>query len=332
MKAALYEKYGTTEVLQIRTIDEEQPSSKEVRIIVQASTVTPMDWKFRSGKVFLARLMSGIRKPKNPILGVELSGVIDRVGVEVTTYKPGDKVYAVTTGGGHSESVCLPTKQILKAPTKITLDEAASIPFGATTAYHFLKNAAGIKSGDKVLVNGASGGVGIFAIQLCKIFGADVTGVCSTGNVEMVKSLGADRVIDYKQADFLHEDETYDIIFDVVGNKSYKNCKSKLKEKGTYLTTILTFSVLYHMFLTMKSKKKQAVFTLPPFPPMDALAEVTKLVEAGQLKTVIGRSFELDQIKEAHTYAETGHAVGKVLIKINNENGVREVVVSDENE
>jgi NADPH:quinone reductase-like Zn-dependent oxidoreductase len=193
-----------------------------------------MDWKFRSGNVLLARLMSGIVKPRNQLLGVEISGRIETIGKSISSFKVGDFIYGVLKGGGYAEYICLPENQIQIAPKSISLDEAATIPFGATTAYHFLVDLGKIKKGEHVLINGASGGVGIFALQIAKHFGAHVTGVCSEKNAQLVKSLGADVVLDYNKEDFTHMNQKYDIIFDVVGNTTYGECKRLLNDGGRF--------------------------------------------------------------------------------------------------
>ena len=318
MKAIMYQKYGPPEVLQLKEIHKPTPKTNEVQVKIHSTTVTPMDWRFRSGKNLFARLvMSGLFKPKNQILGIELSGIIEKVGKNVKNYKPHDQIFAVAKNGGYAEYICIPENQILLKPSNMILGDSASVPFGATTAYHFLVNEGNIKKDQKVLINGASGGVGIFAVQLAKYFDAEVTAVCSTSNIEMVKSLGADYVVDYTKDDFTSGDKTYDIIFDVVGKNTFSRCKNILKETGIYFTTDLTASVLFRMLSTSATRGKKAKFSMPPFPPIDDLKILKGIIEEGNLKTFIGKRYPFTEIIEAHKYAEKGHAKGKIVISIN---------------
>jgi NADPH:quinone reductase-like Zn-dependent oxidoreductase len=225
-------------------------------------------------------------------------------------------VQGVLKGGGYAEYICLPENQIQIAPKSIRLDEAATIPFGATIAYHFLVDLDKITKDEQVLINGASGGVGIFALQIAKHFGAHVTGVCSDKNIQLVKSLGADVVLDYNKEDFIHLNQKYDIIFDVVANTTYSKCKRLLNDGGRFYTTILTAGILGQMILTKTQKGKMAKFSLPPFPPINELNNISKIINQGGLKTVIGSSYSLEEVVEAHRYAEKGHAVAKVLINV----------------
>ena len=321
MKAIVYTKYGTSDVLELKEVDKPVPKDNEVLVKIHSTTVTPMDWRFRSGKNFFARLiMSGLLKPRNPILGIELSGEITEIGLNVKLFKGTEQIFAATKGGGYAEYICLPENMAVKKPSNMTYEEASSVPFGATTAYHFLVKAGKIKKGQKVLVNGASGGVGIFAVQLAKYFGAEVTGVCSTTNLEMVRFLGVDKVIDYTKEDFTRNNETYDIIFDVVGKNSFPKCKKILNKKGIYLTTEITFSIVFQMLSTSITGGKKAKFTMPPFPPVDYLKILKGIIEERKLKTVIGERYPLSEIVEAHKYAEKGHAKGKVVITLEHNN------------
>jgi len=200
-------------------------------------------------------------------------------------------------------------------PTNMTYEEAAAVPFGACVALQFLRDYGGIQSGQKVLINGASGSIGTFAVQLAKHFGAEVTGVCSTTNLELVQSLGADKVIDYTQEDFTKSGQTYDIIFDAVGKNSFSKCKSSLNQKGIYLSTVATIPLLLQMLWTSKIGSKKAIFTMPPLPTKE-LIFLKDLIEVGKVKSVIDRCYTLEQTAEAHRYAEKGHAKGKVVITV----------------
>jgi len=315
MKAIVYTKYGSPDVLELKEVEKPSPKNNEVLIKVHATTVTPMDWKFRNGKTLIARFMIGLLKPKTNILGVEFAGEIEAVGKDVRLFKEGDQVYGGGRPGAHAEYVCMPEGKVAMKPTNMTFEEAAGVPFAATTALYFLKEKGKIQDGQKVLINGASGGVGTFAVQLAKYFGADVTGVCSTTNLGIVESIGADRVIDYTKEDFTNNGQTYDIIFDTVGKRSFSQCKSSLNQRGIYLNTVLTFPLLLQMLWTSKIGDKKAIFTMPPCgtKELDFLKDV---IEAGRMKTVIDRTYPLSETAEAHRYAEKGHAKGKVVITI----------------
>ena len=316
MKAVVYTKYGPPDVLELKEVEKPAPKDNEVLIKVHATTVTPMDWHFRQpGMNVIARMMAGPIKPNNPILGVELAGEIEAIGKDVKLFKEGDQVYAGGKPGAHAEYVCMPEEKVAMKPSNMSYEEAAGVPFCGTTALYFLKGMGKIQDGQKVLINGASGGVGTFAVQLAKYYGADVTGVCSTANLEMVESLGADRVIDYTKEDFTREGQTYDIIFDAVGKRSFSQCKNSLNPKGIYLSTIATVPLLLQMLWTSKIGDKKAKFSLPPCTTkeLDFLRDV---IETGRMKTVIDRTYPLSDTAEAHKYSENGHAKGKIIITL----------------
>jgi NADPH:quinone reductase-like Zn-dependent oxidoreductase len=316
MKAIVYTKYGPPEVLKLKEVEKPVPKDNEVLIKVHASTVTPMDWHLRQpGMNIIARMMSGLRKPKNTILGVELAGDIEAVGKDVKQLKKGDQVFGGGRPGAHAEYACMPEDEVAIKPPNITYEEAAAVHFGAGVALIYLRNHGHIQKGHKVLINGASGGVGTFAVQLAKYFKAEVTGVCSTTNLEMGQSLGADRVIDYTKEDFTKNDQTYDIIFDAVGKRSYSQCKGSLKQNGIYLSTVATIPLLLQMLWTSKIGNKKAKFVLQKTTKED-LIFLKDLIEAGKLRTVIDRTYPLSEIAEAHKYSEKGHAKGKVVITV----------------
>jgi len=315
MKAIVYTKYGPPDVLQLKEVAKPTPKDNEVLIKIHATTVSSIDLKFRQGKNIIARMMSGLIKPKSNILGGELAGEIESVGKDVKLLKQGDQVYAAGQMGAHAEYICMPEEKVAMKPANMTYEEAAAVPFAAPVSLQFLRNKGGIQSGHKVLINGASGGLGAFAVQLAKHFGAEVTGVCSATNLEMVKSLGADKVIDYTKEDFTKNGETYDIIFDAVGKSSFSKCKSSLKRNGIYLTTVATIPVLLHMLWTSKLGSKKAIFMVAPYRVED-LIFLKELIEAGKVKSVIDRRYPLSETAEAHRYVEKGHAQGKVLITL----------------
>jgi len=315
MKAIVCTKYGPPDVLELKEVEKPAIKDNEVLIRVHATTVTPTDLRFRQGKNIIARMMAGPIKPKNSILGVELAGEVEAVGKDVKQLKKGDQVYGGGRPGAHAEYVCMPEDKVAMKPTNMTYEEAAAVPFGATSSLQFLRDKGNIQSGHKVLINGASGSVGTFAVQLAKYFGAEVTGVCSTTNLELVKSLGADKVIDYTKEDFTKTGQTYDIVFDAVGKSSFSKCKSLLNQKGIYLNTVATIPLLLQMLWTSKIGSKKAIFIIVPLRTED-LIFLKDAIEAGKIKTVIDRSYPLSQTAEAHRYAEKGHAKGKVVITL----------------
>jgi NADPH:quinone reductase-like Zn-dependent oxidoreductase len=260
MKAVVHTEYGSPDVLEIKEAERPTPVANEVLVKVHATTVTPVDCIFLGGDDFLARLFTGITKPKNPVRGAELSGVIEAVGKNVNRFKVGDRVFG--GGSGHVEYICLSEDGPLeKIPDNMSYEEAAAVPYGVLTALPFLRDSGNIQSGQKVLINGASGSIGTYAVQLAKFFGAVVTGVCSGANVELVKSLGADKVIDYTKEDFTENGETWDIIFDTVGMSSFSLCKNTLSENGIYLTTVLSFAILPQMLWMSKFGSKKVIFS-----------------------------------------------------------------------
>lgn len=320
MKAIVYTKYGPPDVLQIKELEKPIPKDNEVLIKIHATTVTAGDWRVRSldvpsGFGLLVRLALGVFKPRQPILGSELAGSIEAVGKEVKKFKVGDPIFAFSgVGMGcYAEYKCMPENgAVVLIPTNLTYDEAAALSFGGTTALDFFRRGK-LQKGERVLVNGASGAVGTAAVQLAKHFGADVTGICSTANLELVKSLGANHVIDYTQEDFTKNGETYDIIVDTAGTAPFPRSKTSLKKDGRLL---LVLSSLLEMirapWVSMTSSKR--IIAGPAAERAEDLHVLAKLAQAGEFKPVIDRRYPFEQIVEAHRYVDTGRKRGNVVI------------------
>lgn len=331
MKAIVYTEYGPPDVLQLKEVKKPTPKDNEVLIRIYATLVSYGDLmarnmssisprKFNMPFLFWvgARVSFGIRKPKITTLGSELAGEVEAIGKNVTRFKEGDQVfgYIGQSMGANAEYICLPEDGMVAIkPANMTYEEAAAVPFGAVVALNLLRK-ANIQPGQKVLVNGASGGIGSAAVQLAKShFGAQVTGVCSTPRLELVKSLGADKVIDYTREDFTTRGETYDLIFDILGKSSFSRCKSSLSQNGRYLLASFKMRQLFQMLWTSMIGSKKVICALAPEKTKD-LIFIKELVEAGKIKSVIDRCYPLEQTAEAHRYYEEGHARGKVIITV----------------
>lgn len=322
MKAIVCERYGPPEVLQLKEVERPTPKDNEVLIKIRATTVTSGDWRVRSLNVpagfgFIMRLAFGVAKPRQPILGSELAGVVESVGKDVRNFKIGDQVFAFSDAGMgcHAEYKCMPEDGMvaLKSPS-LSCDEAAALSFGGTTALDFLRRGK-LRSGEKVLVNGASGSVGTATVQLAKHFGADVTGVCSTVNVELVRSLGASHVIDYTQEDFTQNGKAYDVIVDTVGTASFSRSKNSLRDGGRLLMVLAGLpDMLQALWVSMTSSKK--LIAGPVTVRAEDLRVLAGLAEAGEFKPVIDRRYSFEQIAEAHRYVDTGRKKGNVVITL----------------
>jgi NADPH:quinone reductase-like Zn-dependent oxidoreductase len=320
MKAVVFKKYGSPDVFESLELEKPTPGPGEVLIKVFASTVTTADCMMRRGDTILSRILLGLVKPRKKyrILGTEFSGMIEAVGSKVKKFKPCDEVYAFRgfgTGCYAQFKWMNENGSLAIKPCNMKFSEAASVVDGATTALFFLKDKANIKKGQKVLINGASGCIGTFAVQLGKYFGAEVTGVCCTSNIELVKSLGADKVIDYTKEDFAATGDTYDIIFDTVGRSSFTNCRKALNNKGKYVVTVMTLRSVLQSFMTKFGDKKKAIFAMS-LDKTEALNFIRKLIEEGKLKTIIDRQYHLEELDEAHAYVEKGHKKGNVVISV----------------
>ncbi|MCZ7372207.1 MAG: NAD(P)-dependent alcohol dehydrogenase [Candidatus Methanoperedens sp.] len=327
MKAIVHTKYGPPDELQLKEVENPVPKDNEVLIKIHATTVTTSDCNVRNftfvPKLFLlfARMYFGFKKPKINILGIDLAGEIEAVGKDVKRFKKGDQVFGTPEPalGAHAEYTCIPEDGVLTIkPANTTWEEAASVSLG-NTALYFIRDMGKLQAGQKVLINGASGGIGTFAVQLAKYYGAEVTGVCSTTNLEMVKSLGADKVIDHTKEDFTKNGETYDVIFDVVGKTSFSHCKSLLKKKGVYLVNLIELPELIQMLWTSMIGGKKVKGGMAAS-RVDNLIFLKELMEAGKLKSVIDRSYPLEQTAEAFRYVEKGHKKGNVVITVAHNN------------
>jgi 2-desacetyl-2-hydroxyethyl bacteriochlorophyllide A dehydrogenase len=317
MKAAVYTQYGPPEVLQIKEVEKPTPKDNEILVKIKATAVNSGDWRLRKADPFAARFIFGLINPKINILGSVFSGEIESVGKNVKQFKTGDLIFGHTdmSFGAYAEYICLPENaSIALKPAHISHNEAASIPFGAVTALHFIKKAK-ITPGQKVLVVGASGAVGSAAVQLAKSFGATVTGVCSTTNVALVKSIGADHVIDYTQEDFTQHGEMYDVIFDTVKAISVSRSLKSLNKNGTMILSAAGMSeMLQGLWIPMTSSRK--VLTGVISHTAADIIFIKELIEAGKYKPVLDKTYPLEQIAEAHAYVEKGHKKGNVAIEV----------------
>jgi NADPH:quinone reductase-like Zn-dependent oxidoreductase len=318
MKAIICTAYGSPDVLQLQEVPKPAPKENEVLVKVHAAVVGPSDCAFRKGEPFIVRLIYGLQKPRLATQGVEFAGEIEAVGAAVTQFKPGDALFGMSpdTFGAHAEYICVPeTKPLARKPVNFTYEEAVALCDGAPTALTFLRDVAKLQRGQKILINGASGAVGGAAVQLAKYYGAEITGVCSTVNVDLVKSLGADAVIDYTQEDFTRNGQTYDVIFDAVGKSSFGRCKGSLTVNGVYLTTVPTLSMVRDLLVTLFSRGKKAKFaTAGLMQNHDNLNFLKELAEAGQIRAVIDRRYPLEEVPDAHRYVDTERKRGNVVI------------------
>lgn len=322
MRAAVYERYGPPSVVEIRDVDRPVPGKKDVLVRIHATTVSAADWRLRSANPFLARFMNGLWRPKRvAILGLEFAGTVESVGEAVSRFAPGDQVFG-STGfdfGTHAEYVCVPEDRSLATkPVNMSLEEAAAVMFGGVSALHFLRKAE-VRAGQKVLVYGASGSVGVFAVQLAKHFGAHVTGVCSTANLDLVRSLGANAVVDYTQEDFSQAGRVYDVVLDTVGKSGYTRSLRSLVRGGYYVRVggsgrllAMLWDILRGTWVSMTGAAK--VVSGVAHAAAGDQSFLKSLIEDGKLRTVIDRRYSLDEIAEAHRYVEAGRKRGHVLI------------------
>jgi NADPH:quinone reductase-like Zn-dependent oxidoreductase len=322
MKAVKCTKYGPPEVL--RVVDAEKPVPKDDEVLIRnhATEISPADIAFRTGKPFIARFFTGLLRPKG-IPGDVLAGEVEAVGKDVSKFRKGDRVFG-SSGmkiGAQAEYICLTEEDsLVTMPVGLSYGDAAAFSYAGLTALPFLRDRANIRKGQKVLINGASGSIGTIAVQLAKYYEGEVTGVCSTTNLELVRSLGADNVIDYTEKDFTKDGQTYDIIFDTVGKSSYSRCKGSLKEGGIYLTTVPAMGVIIRRLRPSGPTQKRAIFAAtglrPPSEKIKDLEALKVMAEEGRLRAIIDRNYRLEQVAEAHRYVEGGHRKGDVIVTL----------------
>ncbi len=320
MRAIVCTRYGSPDALQLNEVEKPAPTEGRVLVKVHAASANPVDWHTMRGKPFLVRFSEGLRKPKDPRLGTDIAGRVEAVGSNVTQFKLGDEVFG-TCPGGFAEYASAREDRLALKPTNRSFEESAAVPVAAFTALQGLRDSGRIRAGQEVLVNGASGGVGTFAVQIAKSFGTEVTGVCSTRNLEMVRSIGADHIIDYTREDFTRDGPRYDLIYDAVGNRSVSAYKRALRPQGTCV--IAGFSGLSRLFqhlivgrlMSMTGNKKIGLMGLAK-PNQKDLLIMKGLLEAGKVVPVIDRRYPLGETAEAIRYLEAGHARGKVVISV----------------
>lgn len=321
MKAIVFEKYGSPEVLQLKEVAKPSPKDNQAQIRVHASSINDWDWGLLRGKPFINRLLFGLLKPRIKILGVDIAGRVEAVGCNVRRFRPGDEVFGDLSGcgwGGFAEYVCVPENALVLKPAKMTFEQAAALPQAGGLAVQGLRDKGRIQPGQKVLINGAGGGAGSLAVQIAKAFGADVTGVDQTAKLDMMRSIGADRVIDYTQEDYTKTGKRYDLILDVAGYRSIFDCKRALNPNGTYVmvggaSARIFQAIFLGLWISKTGSRRMGILAHKPNKGLDFLGE---LIEAGKVVPVIDRRYPLSEVPEALRYFGTGQAKGKIIIKI----------------
>jgi NADPH:quinone reductase-like Zn-dependent oxidoreductase len=325
MKAITYHNYGSPDVLKCEEIEKPTAGNNEVLIKVRAASVNPLDWHFMRGTPYIVRIMAGLRKPKVTRLGVDVAGQVEAVGRNVTQFKPGDEVFGACRGA-FAEYVCTSESALAMKPDNVTFEQAASVQVAALTALQGLREKGRIQLGQKVLINGAAGGVGTFAVQIAKSFGAEVTGVCSTRNVEMVRSIGADHVIDYTQEDFIKTGQRYDLFFDCFADHSLSACRRVLNSKGIYIAvggpggSTIGLLARWITALVLSRFVSQKFVSFMAKSSKEDLTIMRELMVAGKVTPVIDKRYRLSEVPEAIRYLEEGHARGKVVITLESGN------------
>jgi len=314
VKAIVYERYGSPDVLELRDVEKPSVTDDGVLVRVRAASTNPYDWHFMRGKPYFARLMFGLFKPKAHGLGADLAGEVEAVGKDVTRFRPGDAVFG-EAAGAFAEYTCVPEGTLALKPANLSFEQAAAVPMGGVTALQGLRDRGKIRAGQRVLILGASGGVGTFAVQIAKSFGAEVTGVCSTRNVERVRKIGADHVVDYTREDFTRSGARYDLLLDTIGNRSLRECRRVLQPKAVYvhvggrMARVLALPIVSPFV-------SQTLVQLIAKRNKDDLEILSGLIEAGKITPVIDRTYPLSEVPTAIRYLEGGHARGKVVITV----------------
>jgi len=322
MKAIVYTEYGPPDVLKLEAVEKPTPGDDEILIKVHAAAVNAADWHLLRGDPFLLRLTTGLLKPKNKILGADVAGRVEAVGKNVKQFQPGDEVFgdlSASGWGGFAEYVCTRENALVLKPARVTFEEAAAVPMAAVTALQGLRDKGQIQPGQKVLINGASGGVGTFAVQIAKSFGAEVTAVCSTGKMDMVRSIGADQVIDYTEEDFTQNGQRYDLILAANGYHPLSDYKRALSPEGIYVMIGGSMAQIFQAMLLgpwMTMTGSQKMGNLLAKPNNQDLLFMGELLEAGKVVPVIDRCYPLSEVADALRYVEEGHARGKVIITV----------------
>lgn len=321
MKAGITTSYGSPEVFKVENVAKPVAKPNEILVRIHASSVTKADTMMRTGKPYIGRLFTGISKPKHPVWGTGFAGVVESIGSEVTQFEMDNNVFGenIETMGAYAEYVTVPEDGVVAClPENLSFEEAAGMCDGGISSLNFLVNLGNIKAGMKVLINGASGSLGTAAVQIASHFGAEVTGVCSTRNINMVKKLGADHVIDYTTHDFTSNTNRYDLIYDTVGVRSFSECRTALTEYGVYLSPVLGMPLLGHMMVTSLFGKKKAKFSatgaLPVQETRRLLHILLEIIEAGSMRGILDRTYPLEQLAQAHTYIDTGRKKGNVVL------------------
>jgi NADPH:quinone reductase-like Zn-dependent oxidoreductase len=323
MKAAVRDRYGSPDVIELREVDKPVPGDDEVLVRVRAASLNMADWYAVGGRPYVGRGVMGLRKPKSNRLGVDYAGTVEAVGKNVTEFRPGDEVFG-GRDGAYAEYVCARADRgIVLKPANVTFEQAAAVPIAAITALQGLRDKGQLQLGQKVLINGASGGVGTFSVQIAKALGAEVTAVCSTRNVDMAQSLGADHVVDYTHEDFTRSDERYDLMLDIAGSRSWSACKRVLNPQATVVLvggpkTNRMFGPLGHVIrlrLAGLLRRRKVVFFIAKFNKVDMVV-LRELLEAGKVAPVVERTYELSKIADALRYIGEGHARGKIVITV----------------
>ena len=327
MKAIVYCDYGSPDVLNLATMAKPSPTDAQVLVKIRAASVNPYDWHSMRGEPYIMRLGNGLRKPKNTRVGVDFAGVVEAVGKNVTQFKPGDEVFGGRTGA-FAEYVAINERFLVAKPANVTFEQAGAVQIAGLTALQGLRDQGRLRTGEKVLINGASGGVGTFAVQIAKALGAEVTGVCSTRNVDLVRSIGANHVIDYTKDDFTRGTERYDLILDMVGNHGLLACRRALKPDGRYVMVggpkgrwVAPADGIVRALLLKPFIRQEMGFMMSKV-SKDDLVVLRDLMQAGKLTPVIDKTYPLDQVRDAIAYLETGRARGKVVLTIDDQQSV----------